>query len=228
MKSMLSMFSSSQFGANSVDNMSNISVQQPTIDVNNEELFVAKEDTPNLLETVENSPRVLFLMSIICGGILLMICIFCVGLTYFGCRKLQWELSRDNQAEKIAKMASITKEQFPQFVKFQPVLRELKSFAFDKKRESDPIQVNVVADDRNAKKCASESESYPYDDDEEKALIHNFDTTGFIGENSLTKESIVCGANSFEMELDGGCVVDEMLLDGIVNSMETRRKTMLR
>lgn len=63
------------------------------------------------------------------------------------------------------------------------------------------------------------------EDDEEKALIP-MDTTGFIGE----KPSISKGGanNSFQLELDGGVVVDEMLLDGIVNSMETRRKTLLR
>ena len=120
----VSVIDSSPFEDNNISNMRARSIDDA-------ETITISEEEANLIETVENSPRVLFLISIICGGILLMICIFTLGLCYFCCKKLRWELSQDKKIEITAKMASISKAQYPQFIRFQPVLKELKSFDFE-------------------------------------------------------------------------------------------------
>lgn len=57
------------------------------------------------------------------------------------------------------------------------------------------------------------------------------DESSFVGERSRA-ETQVCDKsgdnNSFKDQLDDGIAVQQILLDGIVNSMDTKSKTLLQ
>eukprot|EP01083_Nonionella_stella_P011670 33144_1 len=137
------------------------------------------------IDHINNTPRILFLIAIVCGGILLMSVVMVIGVFYFCFKKLRWQVSRHNR-----KKAPILQNE-----KFEPVLNELRSFDFERKQRE-------------------------REEEEEKALII-MDTTIEIGEDEAPLQS---PRDSFIEQLDDAIVVQEMVLDGIVNSMETHNK----
>eukprot|EP01084_Bolivina_argentea_P027559 51233_1 len=182
-----------------------------------------------LIETINNNPRVLFLVSIFAGGIFLMCIVMTVGILYFCSRIMYTQKSAlyNDKAAGAAKMAAISREHHH---KFQPVLQELRSLSF-KRKQSKHTNASI---EQKIKKSKIQMDK-DKEEEEEKALMP-MDTTTFIGEKSIieikseSKENDNCTDeqnDSFKDHLHDNVKCIELLLDGIVESIETRNRALL-
>ena len=89
------------------------------------------ESKMSFIQNLNDSPRILFLVAIICGGMILITVIAITSILYYFCCK--YKENKDYKSEKRNEEINFQMRQISksQFEKFEPVLQELKDYDFE-------------------------------------------------------------------------------------------------